>query len=94
MRTTRKEKINFLKGLLTGDRKLSELSHNRNTLKRFFEIDTQPGVFKDGDTGEILSNERIIELRERKENILVYRIKTTQEESEKNMETIARLFTD
>lgn len=57
---TRKEKIQFLNGLMRGKRKLNELLPAKNF--SFYQDETNFDLFKDSSTGEIITQAQLDQL--------------------------------
>ena len=65
---TRKEKIEFLNGLLTGERKLNELRPSKNFM--FNQDEKNPDLFKESSTGETVTGAQLDELERQNPNSL------------------------
>jgi len=77
MMRTRKEKIEFLNGLMTGERKLNELRPVKNFW--FYQNETNPDLFKNKDTAETITRAQLDELEKNNPNsiIIIYVIPGT-----------------
>ena len=63
---TRKEKIQFLNGLMTGKRKLNELLPAKNF--SFYQDEKNPDLFRNNDTNEILTEVQLDQLERENPN--------------------------
>lgn len=79
MEMTRQDKIEFLKGLRSGERELSELDENHNKWRQFICNQDKPGLYKKIGEGvkinpEIITEEQLSEVRKQTKNVLVITI--------------------
>lgn len=66
---TRKEKIEFLTGLMTGERKLNELQPRKSFM--FSQDENNLDLYKDSSTGEIITGAQLDELEKENPNSII-----------------------